>query len=128
MLYASRSLEYAVTMYGDSRKRISCIWSTSALRAAGSIVRFCSLNSLSYSGLNLPSLVAYSWSLRSRIPPSSWWPLQGGGRRRAAADADRGGHTPAVPSDVYTNICSLSLIHISEPTRLGMISYAVFCL
>ena len=22
----------------------------------------------------------------------------------------------------------LSLIHISEPTRLGMISYAVFCL
>src|SRR5450759_5471145 len=24
--------------------------------------------------------------------------------------------------------CSLSLIHISEPTRLGMISYAVFCL
>src|SRR5450756_271054 len=25
-------------------------------------------------------------------------------------------------------ICGLSLIHISEPTRLGMISYAVFCL
>src|SRR5450759_1392516 len=24
--------------------------------------------------------------------------------------------------------CILSLIHISEPTRLGMISYAVFCL
>src|SRR5450756_2991680 len=24
--------------------------------------------------------------------------------------------------------CNLSLIHISEPTRLGMISYAVFCL
>ena len=23
---------------------------------------------------------------------------------------------------------ALSLIHISEPTRLGMISYAVFCL
>ena len=23
---------------------------------------------------------------------------------------------------------TLSLIHISEPTRLGMISYAVFCL
>src|SRR5659263_753739 len=29
----------------------------------------------------------------------------------------------------FTNaIWSLSLIHISEPTRLGMISYAVFCL
>ncbi|CUX72147.1 hypothetical protein BN3590_04595 [Clostridium sp. C105KSO15] len=25
-------------------------------------------------------------------------------------------------------IQNLSLIHISEPTRLGMISYAVFCL
>src|SRR5450756_1251301 len=25
-------------------------------------------------------------------------------------------------------VCGLSLIHISEPTRLGMISYAVFCL
>ena len=25
-------------------------------------------------------------------------------------------------------LVSLSLIHISEPTRLGMISYAVFCL
>ena len=26
------------------------------------------------------------------------------------------------------NGLDLSLIHISEPTRLGMISYAVFCL
>src|SRR5665648_601552 len=26
------------------------------------------------------------------------------------------------------NVLHLSLIHISEPTRLGMISYAVFCL
>ena len=25
-------------------------------------------------------------------------------------------------------VWALSLIHISEPTRLGMISYAVFCL
>ena len=25
-------------------------------------------------------------------------------------------------------VMDLSLIHISEPTRLGMISYAVFCL
>src|SRR5665648_642165 len=28
----------------------------------------------------------------------------------------------------YTALRPLSLIHISEPTRLGMISYAVFCL
>src|SRR5450756_2256737 len=30
-------------------------------------------------------------------------------------------HTTFIPWD-------LSLIHVSEPTRLGMISYAVFCL
>ena len=28
----------------------------------------------------------------------------------------------------HDQIYDLSLIHISEPTRLGMISYAVFCL
>ncbi|CZR83228.1 hypothetical protein CDFC105_43925 [Clostridioides difficile] len=28
----------------------------------------------------------------------------------------------------FDDILGLSLIHISEPTRLGMISYAVFCL
>ena len=28
----------------------------------------------------------------------------------------------------WTDMYKLSLIHISEPTRLGMISYAVFCL
>src|SRR5450759_5197820 len=32
---------------------------------------------------------------------------------------------PAVT--VTCAVCGLSLIHISEPTRLGMISYAVFC-
>ena len=31
-------------------------------------------------------------------------------------------------SDAIRRFRSLSLIHISEPTRLGMISYAVFCL
>src|SRR5665648_1126947 len=34
-----------------------------------------------------------------------------------------GGGTTDYAVDIY-----LSLIHISEPTRLGMISYAVFCL
>src|SRR5450759_2074071 len=32
------------------------------------------------------------------------------------------------PFSTLTNLGYLSLIHISEPTRLGMISYAVFCL
>src|SRR5450756_2406344 len=34
------------------------------------------------------------------------------------------GQDPGVTSQIH----DLSLIHISEPTRLGMISYAVFCL
>src|SRR5450756_1995634 len=34
----------------------------------------------------------------------------------------------ATTSKAHTAIKILSLIHISEPTRLGMISYAVFCL
>src|SRR5450756_841178 len=33
-----------------------------------------------------------------------------------------------VPDDVKERQYIISLIHISEPTRLGMISYAVFCL
>ena len=36
-----------------------------------------------------------------------------------------------VPGESYLDVLDglhLSLIHISEPTRLGMISYAVFCL
>ena len=34
----------------------------------------------------------------------------------------------AVPVAAVYRVLYLSLIHISEPTRLGMISYAVFCL
>src|SRR5450759_5469058 len=37
---------------------------------------------------------------------------------------DRGGRSVGCAHYVH----ALSLIHISEPTRLGMISYAVFCL
>src|SRR5665648_420939 len=37
--------------------------------------------------------------------------------------------TGQIPVCIATTVIrSLSLIHISEPTRLGMISYAVFCL
>src|SRR5450756_2773481 len=32
------------------------------------------------------------------------------------------------PARLCLHVRGLSLIHISEPTRLGMISYAVFCL
>ena len=35
---------------------------------------------------------------------------------------------PAVSYSASGSVQNLSLIHISEPTRLGMISYAVFCL
>ena len=33
-----------------------------------------------------------------------------------------------IVNNYMTTVLNLSLIHISEPTRLGMISYAVFCL
>src|SRR5450756_3039303 len=36
--------------------------------------------------------------------------------------------TGEVTPDLVLILLQLSLIHISEPTRLGMISYAVFCL
>src|SRR5450759_5953968 len=35
---------------------------------------------------------------------------------------------PPRPAEPPPDVMDLSLIHISEPTRLGMISYAVFCL
>ena len=39
------------------------------------------------------------------------------------------GELPAEYADLFSSRFQyLSLIHISEPTRLGMISYAVFCL
>src|SRR5450759_882785 len=38
-----------------------------------------------------------------------------------------GGHLSVGPMKAFPIIKDLSLIHISEPTRLGMISYAVFC-
>ena len=53
---------------------------------------------------------------------------------RLNANSPAGGHTGADLSQVelltalYFRVLNLSLIHISEPTRLGMISYAVFCL
>src|SRR5665648_1188501 len=40
-------------------------------------------------------------------------------------------HTPVLNDRIGLGLLiekNLSLIHISEPTRLGMISYAVFCL
>src|SRR5450756_2746025 len=37
-------------------------------------------------------------------------------------------HRTPVRKLLGTSVFLLSLIHISEPTRLGMISYAVFCL
>ena len=52
-------------------------------------------------------------------------------RQHPAGDVDAYAHTHAHSDELwgpqYVPL-SLSLIHISEPTRLGMISYAVFCL
>src|SRR5450756_694858 len=41
---------------------------------------------------------------------------------------DRTGLNDLVRQRLVGDLLKVSLIHISEPTRLGMISYAVFCL
>src|SRR5450756_2903137 len=41
---------------------------------------------------------------------------------------DKPGADSVAEHDHVSEVYHLSLIHISEPTRLGMISYAVFCL
>src|SRR5450759_3210840 len=56
------------------------------------------------------------------------------GHRRLSIVDVASGHQPMTNEDSTLHITyngeiyNLSLIHISEPTRLGMISYAVFCL
>src|SRR5665648_1164100 len=59
----------------------------------------------------------------ARLSPRSW-PL--GRRFRGQIYLAHIG-LPCITRHICTND-NLSLIHISEPTRLGMISYAVFCL
>src|SRR5450759_603373 len=54
---------------------------------------------------------------------SGLWPFSTLGWPEATADLAR-----FYPGTVMETAYDLSLIHISEPTRLGMISYAVFCL
>ena len=71
-------------------------------------------------------------------------PLPKGTRIECTAHHDNSVNNPANPNPNATvrwgdqtweemmmgffSLVVLSLIHISEPTRLGMISYAVFCL
>src|SRR5450759_5852095 len=59
----------------------------------------------------------YSWV-------NDWTPRISRKYSRNGLVADRS----AVPEVAAGPSLTLSLIHISEPTRLGMISYAVFCL
>src|SRR5450756_2735745 len=52
-----------------------------------------------------------------------------GANHALALEPDHGAPRLDVPVDARKRpVYELSLIHISEPTRLGMISYAVFCL
>src|SRR5665648_1224200 len=66
--------------------------------------------------------------------------IVGVGSDQLGTEALKRSHAAGIPSRVFQvsdyphrraqeeDILILSLIHISEPTRLGMISYAVFCL
>ena len=69
----------------------------------------------------------------------AWFRRHGGAAARRAADAERAGRARLLAADVADLIdgargmwdvvaLDLSLIHITEPTRLLSISYAVFCL
>src|SRR5450756_2835421 len=51
----------------------------------------------------------------------------GGIDARGATPVDAVGTVASITDGTHA-VVDLSLIHISEPTRLGMISYAVFCL
>src|SRR5450756_651308 len=73
-----------------------------------------------------PALVMYEWALKSmgRIGWIAAFVYCAGAALRLA----RFNTNIAVVDKRYFQGLPLSLIHISEPTRLGMISYAVFCL
>src|SRR5450756_2861429 len=58
---------------------------------------------------------------KKAAPPRDGIPASHGDDTRGYND------TPQLPNQKW-KVHDLSLIHISEPTRLGMISYAVFCL
>ena len=75
---------------------------------------------------------------RTRYGEPGWWHSR---FRPGAAPSPSVGHHPGsalrrktagvpagAPAQGSATVRGLSLIHISEPTRLGMISYAVFCL
>src|SRR5450756_854737 len=81
--------------------------------------------------------VSADWAvtaLKKAIATDTTWPMTADrvARHLFFALAPQGGTLLEVPkflSDrAYRTRYYLSLIHISEPTRLGMISYAVFCL
>ena len=63
------------------------------------------------------SPIAIQWSKIGNLTP---WLIQFLKNCNAASMKQTAVHT--------SSLLKLSLIHISEPTRLGMISYAVFCL
>src|SRR5450759_3407997 len=62
------------------------------------------------------------WGATAPVPASSTLPHCRRGSRTAAEAKS------AAVFSFFNQGMNLSLIHISEPTRLGMISYAVFCL
>src|SRR5450756_2964317 len=75
-------------------------------------------------------------NLENRFQGHADFPLTETGRAQARALAERWHTEGRLFERVFSSPLAraretaeiLSLIHISEPTRLGMISYAVFCL
>src|SRR5450756_2660909 len=77
------------------------------------------------SGSPVSGFVVVRLYVSMHVPPPRTAAHAGQTIRSASGD----GPSPALSRHHPTAIAAdLSLIHISEPTRLGMISYAVFCL
>src|SRR5450756_2137647 len=77
-----------------------------------------------------PAVCTARTSTSTHLPVSAWllcslrpWTILSKAECRSSMIA--GGTLSCILDD---GVPGLSLIHISEPTRLGMISYAVFCL
>src|SRR5450759_1279767 len=75
--------------------------------------------------IGVPTLLLRATGRRSGLPRTVALAYAEEGDRYILVASNHGWDRPPA---WFVNLQALSLIHISEPTRLGMISYAVFCL
>src|SRR5450756_2831578 len=99
-------------MTDDSERNADCAFSQTRPTATG------------HEGVPPPSYAARNFRLTRRQMP----PIDARSFRTDSVAGTGSGASLRLTSDKAARYNPLSLIHLSEPTRLGMISYAVFCL